>query len=678
MAFSIDTIRNFATSGAVVLNQQGDGIQSAKFHGLRSFFGIGDARQQNAEVIMALHQAIMNDPRFAARDVQAEATRLLCELSPDRAIGITQLKNVIKSLDDLVKNSFEAIDRRISLHLAAIGLPAYAKGHEEEISALVRLHCVSGARGNFAGIDVVGRAQEALRLVDAAVMHAGNDPDLLDVLFTTLNKTLCNFDGTLASEETVNRRLDGFREDLARIDARAQASNAPAAVKSLGLDFLKGLEKPVHPGVIDALDDFALSLPVKAFSGLNAKSSPSDIIRAVHRFAEALSVNVIQYPEGVQPLNGGDEQIPTVKFLARRAIASLPVAVQKNVLAAFSSPNGLKACDYIAYEVSSGHAEDDFNAVNYVITYLQARAGKPVGYPGGLGPRDRPQCDGFSPLALCAYNPDYAISGGASARALRNALFRPHGFDSEIPARSLHAKIDDAARSMINMSFAHEMRKIATGAGGNIFDIDIVRNMKVVLPDGSALPPNGAAARDKLAQLVTGDKSANYATLAPADRVKADVFVALLSQELEKAAQMGVPVALSPDGNVAAFATASMGQTTRSFSISGSPDEGFSIHYDGKFPTRILDYDDGTQFNEIDMESGGFCEYEMEIDLPLDAFDRVASVNWAEYDSVETDRILSDGAKHVNRLTEADNAVAPEFRIGLDVSVGFHIAIAED
>ena len=82
-----------------MLNEQGTGITSARMQGFKSFFNIGNARQKNAETIVALHHAIMNDPRFGAQDVQAEAVRLLAEVHAERAISAPQIKDIVRGMN---------------------------------------------------------------------------------------------------------------------------------------------------------------------------------------------------------------------------------------------------------------------------------------------------------------------------------------------------------------------------------------------------------------------------------------------------------------------------------------------------------------------------------------------------------------------------------------------------
>ena len=223
MSLSIESIRNFAGTGSILLNEQGTGITSARMQGFKSFFNIGNARQKNAETIVALHHAIMNDPRFGAQDVQAEAVRLLAEVHAERAISAPQIKDIIKQLDALAERN---VEERAEAHLAATPLPAWAVGHEAQISKLVTL----AVQGHGYGADLAGPIGEAIDRIGMIVGLAGDDPDLKAVLFSTLKGILFEGGTTLASEERIRQRVDRFRASLAQFDACARQSADPVAV----------------------------------------------------------------------------------------------------------------------------------------------------------------------------------------------------------------------------------------------------------------------------------------------------------------------------------------------------------------------------------------------------------------------------------------------------------------
>ncbi|MBR4172545.1 MAG: hypothetical protein IKR48_12920 [Kiritimatiellae bacterium] len=677
MALSINSIRNYTGTESIMLDQQRTGIEGSKLQRFRSFFNIGNARQKNAETLTVIHHAILNDPSFAAPEVQAEAARLLSQVRTDRAIGATQIKSIVQSLDNLMQNTQASVENRVKLRLAST-MPPWAAGYEEKVIKVASIHVLKGlsTAGSYTAIDVAGRTQEALARIHAALTYAGDNPDLREIVLSTLDRTMIGLGATLATDQKIQQRIDTFRTDLERIDARAQRSANPAEVKKLGVAFLISLGKPVHPDVIDTLDTFSQSLPTKALATLKPTSTASEIIRAIHRFAETIRTVMIQYPEGVEPLNGGDEIAPTQEFVIKRAIAELPAAAQDNLLHLLESEVGIDACAYISSQTSSGRAIGDFNAVSYTVEYLQQRAGKPTGYPGGYDAVAKVY--DYSPLARCAFTPEHAFSGSAS-EPIKTALLRPHHFGRfNFPAAAMHDKIDAAAKSMVTCTFAAEMKKLATGVNEVIFDKDIKRNTVVTLPDGTQVSNDPAVARDQFARLVTGNDQATYDTLLPAEKAKANAFMALLSQETEKAVEKGIPTALSRTGSTAAFSCATDARTdapqpVRSFDISGSPLEGFTIHYRGDFPTLFMMYDDenGVQ-QQTEMGQKIVCKYEMEMHISQASLNQMSLTDWATYDPTVSDGILNE-LDHPNRLADSYNAIPPNFRLDVDVTAGFII-----
>ena len=666
MSLSIDSIRNFAGVGSITLDAQGTGITSASMQGFKSYFNIGNARQKNAETIVALHQAIMNDPRFGAQNVQAEAVRLLAEVRAERAISATQIKDIIKQLDALAERN---VEERVEAHLAATPLPAWAAGHEAQISKLVTL----AVANHGYGAALAGPIGEVIDRIGMIIGLAGDDQDLKAILFATLKDTLFESGTTLASEERIQRRVDRFRANLAQFDACARQSADPAAVKRFGVEFLTAFGKPVTPVVIDTLDQFARGLPCKPLGTLGPESSASDIVRMVHRMAETIRMNPLASPDGVALFIGEDEVMPAKMYMIQRAVAELPTAAQANLRAALESSEGFAACSYIASEAFGidGRAADDFNVVLFASKFLQVHAENRLGYPGSL--TRPPDISGFSPLARCAFSVDHVIDGNAAA-PLKASILGPHHFEQSLcPGAALHEKIDTVAKAMTCCTFANEMRKLATDSEQTVFDKDIVRGMSITLPDGRRVSNDPALARDEFAQLVTGDAHATYAGLAPADRAKANVFLALLSQETEKAVVGGVPIALSPTGKptFGGGLDSTKAEATRSFAISGSPADGFAIHYEGTYPYVVMLYDDAEGRQQRTTPGQHVvAKYELEIDISPDAMARVAATDWSNYDSTAIDPHLQ-----VNRMSDGYAALPEDLRLDAEVSAGFTIQV---
>ena len=99
MPISLNAIRDFTGDGRFVLGQQGQVEEIGKFQRFKVFFNIGDARKQNGDTLLAIHHAILNDPRYFSPDVQKRAAELLSQVRSDRALGKAQIKSIITELD---------------------------------------------------------------------------------------------------------------------------------------------------------------------------------------------------------------------------------------------------------------------------------------------------------------------------------------------------------------------------------------------------------------------------------------------------------------------------------------------------------------------------------------------------------------------------------------------------
>lgn len=279
-------------------------------------------------------------------------------------------------------------------------------------------------------------------------------------------------------------------------------------------------------------------------------------------------------------------------------------------------------------------------------------------------------------------HPERAISGDATmVAAIRKAVLEPLHFDrSPFPGAAMHAKIDAGVKSMLSGSFAGEMGRIATNAGGLFFDKDIVRGMQITLPDGTRVANDAAVARDQLAQLVTGNSRATFATLSPADRTKANVFVALLMQQTETSVERGVPMSLSHVRDNMAYTAVAGGNMppTRAFHISGSPSEGFTIHHQGTYPAAILMYDDEKGDSQTLMMQDGKrinCFYEMEIRISAASLDKVAAEDWSQYDGRKSDAILHKPGEHADVLADHYKSIPKNYRLDCEVATNFSIEI---
>ena len=120
-----------------------------------------------------IHHAFLNDPRFASRDLQSAAVRMLAQVRTDRAIGAAQLRDIADELFRLsgegAGNGVDAVIReRVALHLAARSLPRF-RGRSERSWTFptFRRRNVAEARKQATCVDAASRASRAPRHVTA-------------------------------------------------------------------------------------------------------------------------------------------------------------------------------------------------------------------------------------------------------------------------------------------------------------------------------------------------------------------------------------------------------------------------------------------------------------------------------------------------------------------------------
>jgi hypothetical protein len=167
MSISLQTITAYSGSGGILLNAQGTGLESVGFvHRLKSFFGIGDAREQNRATLMAIQDAIGNDPRFNTPDLRAEAQRLISKESTRFAVDMSHINGILSRMSALASGSNASLDKRVDLHLAATPLPPqlteYADADEVMLIAKQHVRNAALAAGPGTVVDVARLVRDVI------------------------------------------------------------------------------------------------------------------------------------------------------------------------------------------------------------------------------------------------------------------------------------------------------------------------------------------------------------------------------------------------------------------------------------------------------------------------------------------------------------------------------------
>ena len=709
MGITLNTILQFTGSDRVLLNAQGTGLVSVnRLQRFKSFFNIGNARQKNAETLMAIHHAVLNDPRFASKDLQDQAVRLLSEVRVDRALDAKSIKAIVQKLNDLAANTIDACEKRADLHLAARGLAGDLQDYAAEVRAVIGYH-VRDAAGAALAAGANARPPDVARLVNEAMAACENaiasvrgnggepaDPYLRRVIGQNLQAFIVRGDNTLRPMAEVTARVrqtrDFFRCVQTYADQRfmsgvfptgAEADAASAArVKFVlaALDFLGGAQRPVPPEAFDLIQNFVARVPLYDLSRLNGSASADEIFEILHNYAASMHERQIIKADG-NPLFISD---PTAAkaleiYLARLVVMKLPESVRQGIFEALESPAGARALARIDHDAVDKHsALSDYLTVRTFIQSLEPTVGregwyadkfeKPVRGRHGMV-RSSLDLTGFSTAARTVYAPESSFTGRAADR-LRTSVLDPLAAVMSLnvnpdPAGAVRRRISGGVRTVLDGVFADTMRSLATNARS------VAPAANVTLPGGDTLPADPAAARDRLARLATGRDDAVYANLSAADRARTDVLLVLLSSDVGEAAEKGISAALAVDKGHETF-RADGGDVARRFTVTGSAAEGFHIRCEvHRTPQSVtLAPDDSAAHETIAAGDGSFIDTQLDLFFTPDDLTRLAGRDWGAYDPAAFNSAFVGDTLSLAAL---DGTVQQDFRLGGDMAAAFQV-----
>ena len=96
MALDIQSLRTISTDiSRFTVSDSGDIQKKGFWHSVKSFFGNRAARDENAQTLAAIRQAIQAEQNYFADSVKQRALALLDTVRTDRAINAAQIRSII-------------------------------------------------------------------------------------------------------------------------------------------------------------------------------------------------------------------------------------------------------------------------------------------------------------------------------------------------------------------------------------------------------------------------------------------------------------------------------------------------------------------------------------------------------------------------------------------------------
>ena len=689
MALSIDAIRNFAGTDRILVGQQGVLQSVDKGQRFRSFFNIGDARQRNSETLAAIHQAIVNDPRYFARDVQQEAVRLLSQVRTDRAIGVAEIKSIIDRLDSmsLPGQRRAAAQNIVTARLAVRGRPdflppgmetGYARLAREEIA----IH--EPAVGGFGHMDFDAALDAFEAKMQNLFTRLGDGAEDAEVLARICGKGLRSVAGGLKSQAS----LDAFVDDLkANLDeSRALGAQYGEEARLDVVDMLLNMEKPIAPTAavpnpMRTLVEIGRNLPQARLANLNARSSASEINAAVREFVQALTTT----PTGLSITDAG-EVMAAQGLMAKSAVTTWPDDVKANVLAALESDAGKNLQAFYKSEGLSREASNCTFTLDLIATKLKAALGRPDPQMPIPVPAE-PDATQLPPHVMSQFSLS-ATATGTGAGPIKAFIAKiEDGGSANVAARQ--AKMAATCQAMVVTSITQQiyaglfnvrtaedgktvLRTFNPDKTGTQFDKDLLRGMPMRLPSGAYLPEDPARARDELMKFITGDAHATFATATTAQKMEVNIIATCMNQSLAGIAMSAYGECLNDDPTSAysKFSAVSNTKLERDevFELSQESNGDVKLHFISRRPVKALTIEGNVEM----LAPGSFDEYEMDITFPAGNLNALATTDWSKYDHVPVNA-ADKNSKDMSRHITSANLVPDEFKFTGTVTMHPHV-----
>lgn len=243
-----------------------------------------------------------------------------------------------------------------------------------------------------------------------------------------------------------------------------------------------------------------------------------------------------------------------------------------------------------------------------------------------------------------------AVAGnGAGAKQLRDAYVQLAAKVQQATGKKIPDIRNAAIIGHANRSVCDECKKLAANHELSTFPLDIVRQLKVTLPNGKQLTRNFEKARDELAAFVTGDPQAKFEELADKKaKAKVLILMSLLNQRIGQGLLNGDGLALDPDGRTSRvfFGGRRKDDTAVRYEYSVSFGEDGTLAIKGNVVQEGIDtiMVTGDLGNDIVVAAGPGTKVEAGLELKIapDELDRLAGLDYSQYDEAGVEAKSND------------------------------------
>ena len=195
---------------------------------------------------------------------------------------------------------------------------------------------------------------------------------------------------------------------------------------------------------------------------------------------------------------------------------------------------------------------------------------------------------------------------------------------------------------------------------------DIPRGMDITIQGYADVSYDAAVVYDRLAAFVSGKQDTTFAN-APADvKRKVGVLASILNQYTSSTAQEAFRMAIKPANQQDGYQVA--GHTGRGMTFALSKDENgdIQIHFTQNSTVQMVIFENlnGKPKLVQQDEQQSYADYSMDITIPADNLDQMASADWTAYDR--------NAINAIDDMDERYNAIPDQYKFTGTVSVATH------
>ena len=573
---------------------------------------------------------------------------------------------------------------------------------------------IAECKGKFGG----KRAPQAHALLEPAFDACGTNPDAMDIVKANITKLVYTGASDFCTAEQIRKKVGDMVANLNEL--KAESGNDPG-LYAAGKEMLKYLGKALPAGTFAKMIEAVRGISVGDVGKLSGSSSGKSIHKAVMQFYKSLNAAMVS--SGADKLLQGDVQdlMSARTFMTAAALSGFGKGVLAKIGAALNSNTAANLVGFYAKCASDdnpyaqnesadvrkglndvGNIGETYlrmlnDGVNLNMQRLSPGAGR-LSLPADVGEVNLRAIggDGFVAEAVSSAKDvnaanvqayaDATVEGGGKGAEVMKKIIKDKLDVSNDPAGKMRERLNANANAMMNWNICGEMKKLAAGDGAQ-FKKDIDRGTNATLTDGKTtikLTRDFETARNELAQFVTGDPKATYASLEtkPAEKAKVHLLMALIGQETEKAGENGSSYALDKRETEDSFTLTGFKekdrQALRTYTIQKLDDGGIALHYVMDKP--IKEIDDGTTDGD-GYALGEGSKFTCKIDYTLNGTEvnRLAKLDYSKFDDEQGYQIFNrkvdmpDGSRQfqANKLEKVVDTFAEEFKVKADCHMDF-------